>query len=270
MFPVCIELPVRRSITLIFIENLFVRKSTPRVKIDQVSIIFIYLNRKFHRGGVFFRGSRKACPCFPALRDLSFIEIVRVRSATIRVISHYKRKTRSRKGEKGDGPLRDTDTNRDINTKHSFIFFYVPTRTRRPPRRILTRTSSTSLWKFLSLSSSFFSSFFFYSSILPTPSFVRLRSSLVRTPLRLVAPTVSLHDLHSVDAARAMENFMTASCFLYIPADPRFQNWSRFCKVYAIAEDVQRRGQPTGRLGRWNFSNFVRDKIYYIFASFRD
>lgn len=58
-------------------------------------------------------------------------------------ISRYKRRTLSGEGmEEGkDGPLRDTDTNRDINTNRSFIFFYVPTRgTRRRRRRILTRT----------------------------------------------------------------------------------------------------------------------------------
>lgn len=85
-----------------------------------------------------------------SLTDLSFIEIVpfryRGRGWIFRVINE--RLYPGRDGERyaEDGPLRDTDTNRDINTNRSFIFFYVPTRgtrrrrRRRPPRRILTRT----------------------------------------------------------------------------------------------------------------------------------
>lgn len=104
-------------------------------------------------------------------------------------ISRYKRRTLSGEGmEEGkDGPLRDTDTNRDINTNRSFIFFYVPTRgtRRRRRRRILTRT--------------------------------RLRPRENFLP-PLLSRNFTAHDSRSVDATT--ENFMTASCPLSIFESP--------------------------------------------------
>lgn len=74
-----------------------------------------------------------------------------IECGAITVISHYgttgsrsiaARKSRCAIGD-GDGPLRDTFTNRDINTKRSFIFFYASLPRSRPRcrPRILTRPS---------------------------------------------------------------------------------------------------------------------------------
>lgn len=113
-------------------------------------------------------------------------------------ISRYKRRTLSGEGmEEGkDGPLRDTDTNRDINTNRSFIFFYVPTRgtRRRRRRRILTRTRLRPRENFL-----------------PPPSHQHAR-------LHALSRNFTAHDSRSVDATT--ENFMTASCPLSIFESP--------------------------------------------------
>lgn len=85
-------------------------------------------------------------------RDLSFIEIVPgiecgALSRLFRIMERQDPAALPRGGigaiGDGDGPLRDAFTNRDINTKRSFIFFYASLSRPRPRRRprILTRPS---------------------------------------------------------------------------------------------------------------------------------
>lgn len=101
----------------------------------------------------------------------------------------------------GDGPLRDTFTNRDINTKRSFIFFYASLSQPRRRSRILTRPS----WRTPR-----------ENSLRPLPSPSLSPCSRSRTLLRVHA-RISAHDLRRGAAAcSAAKNFMTISCSLHI------------------------------------------------------
>lgn len=143
----------------------------------------------------------------------------------------------------GDGPLRDTFTNRDINTKRSFIFFYASLSRPRPRRRprILTRPSWRPPVKILVA--------LLHSS---PPSHPCSRS---RTLLRVHA-RVSAHDLRRGAAAcSAAENFMTTSCSLYIrgPSNTRHPRIDHVFGRYIYArerlhippssENIERGGQ---------------------------
>lgn len=114
----------------------------------------------------------------------------------------------------GDGPLRDTFTNRDINTKRSFIFFYAPLRPRRRPR-ILTRPSRDD-----SPSSPCAAPVKIPVTLLP------LRRRQRRRPLcpRFRSYGFTLGFPRTIYVAEpplaAPENFMTTSCSLYIRVPP--------------------------------------------------
>lgn len=161
-----------------------------------------------------------------------------------------------------DGPLRDTDTNRDINTKRSFIFFYVPTRTRRPPRRILTRTSSPSLWKFLS---SFAHRFL---PILSRSAFLLLRSSTfvlwfyslcfaVRLATRFTLRRWSPCDGEFYDS-------LVSSLYSNRTATHRSSNWSRFLHRPYYRVGYWAEAWPTLTTGSWSLSLTSSRTITFI------
>lgn len=121
----------------------------------------------------------------------------------------------------GDGPLRDTFTNRDINTKRSFIFFYAslpPIPTATSPANF-NETLPATPWKFSPP---------FYGSSPPPPS--SLAYSRSHTLLRF-----TLGFPRTIYAAEpplaAAENFMTTSCSLYI-RDPSNTRHPRIDHVF--------------------------------------
>lgn len=197
--------------------------------------------------------------CMRHPRDLSFIEIVAAqsvaRSRLFRIIGRQDPVASPRGGGEGsgsrgvgatgdgDGPLRDTFTNRDINIKRSFIFFYAPLS--RPP----TATSLANFNETLPATPR-------ENSRRPLPHLLSLSlTPFPGDPARSYEFTLGFPCtiyVAGAAACSATENFMTTSCSLYIwvppiRATPRIDHVFGWY-IYAVAGEYWERRtiRPSG------------------------